>query len=255
MGTNLAKEILLSRSRAQKEFETDFNSMDTTISCGSNFQGEYTNAKIKEVQIRSKMNCVASLYTVEGFFATYYVLEEVSIGDRPRGIFCRHVLFVCTQERVKNVAEKYILTRWKKNIKRKHSYIKSNYDVKELKPQIDMFDKLCKHFYEVVAVSEDGTKALHEILYQFNSNEPTMDTTNNNVKRSYIDTSSPNNDNEIRSPLRIKRKSRPPSKRKRFIVEKVGKRLRNRTNQRNDRESTIESHTKIVRNQNESKST
>ncbi|XP_073219703.1 protein FAR1-RELATED SEQUENCE 5-like [Cicer arietinum] len=72
-------------SRAEKEFEADFNSMDTKISCGSNssiekqFQCEYTHAKFKEVQteFRSNMNCVASLYTVEGSFATYHVLEEV----------------------------------------------------------------------------------------------------------------------------------------------------------------------------------
>nr|XP_012575220.1 protein FAR-RED IMPAIRED RESPONSE 1-like [Cicer arietinum] len=155
------------KSRAEKEFEADFNSMDTTISCGSNssiekqFQGEYTRAKFKEDQteFRSKMNCAASFYSV-----------------------------------------------------------------KELKPQIDRFDKLCKHFYEVVEVvaeSEDATKALHEILYQFNSNVPTMDTTINKVKRSFIDASSPNNDNEIHSPLRVKRKGRPPSKRKISIVEKI----------------------------------
>ncbi|XP_073225710.1 protein FAR1-RELATED SEQUENCE 6-like [Cicer arietinum] len=152
------------------------------------------------------MNYVASLYTVEGSFATYHVLEEVSIGDKPkervlkvvfnrenndvncecslfefRGILCCHVLSVCTQERVKTVSKNYIITRWKKNIKRKHSYIKSSYGVKELKPQMDRFDKLCKHFYEVAEVaakSEDATKALHEILHQFNSNVPTMNTTN-----------------------------------------------------------------------------
>jgi hypothetical protein len=42
------------------------------------------------------------------------------------------------------------------------------------------FEKLCKHFYdiaEVAAKSEDGTKALHETLHQFNSNLPTMDGT------------------------------------------------------------------------------
>ncbi|XP_012575559.1 protein FAR1-RELATED SEQUENCE 5-like [Cicer arietinum] len=44
------------KSRVEKEFEADFNSIGTTISCGSNssiekqFQGEYTHAKFKEVQ-------------------------------------------------------------------------------------------------------------------------------------------------------------------------------------------------------------
>ncbi|XP_073219651.1 protein FAR1-RELATED SEQUENCE 6-like [Cicer arietinum] len=213
------------------------------------------------------MNCDASLYTVEGSFATYHVLEEVSIGDRPkecvlkvvfnrenndvncdcplfefRGNLCRHVLSVFTQERVKNVLEKYILTRWKRKIKMKHSYIKNSYGVKELKPQMDMFEKLSKHFYEVAEVateSKDATKALHEILHQFNSNVSTMDTTINKVKISYVDASSPNTDNEICSPLPFKRKGRPPSKRIISMVEKIVKRSRNQTNQSDDRETTF----------------
>lgn len=224
-------------SRAEKEFEADFNSLDTTIPCVSNssiekqLQGEYTHAKFKEVQTEfiSKMNCAPSLNVVEGCFATYHVLEEVVVGGRHkenvfkvvfnqenqdfscecssfefRGILCCHVLSVCTRERVKNVPEKYVLTRWKKNIKRKHSYIKSSYCARELKPQMDRFDKLCKHFYEIAEVaaeSEDATKALHETLHQFNSNK---DGITDIVNRSFIDDSNPNNGIGIHSPLRVK---------------------------------------------------
>ncbi|KAI5437201.1 hypothetical protein KIW84_023356 [Lathyrus oleraceus] len=75
------------RSWTEKEFEADFNSMDTTIPCGSNssiekqFQSEFTNAKFKEIQVefRSKMNCSASLNSMEGCFATYHVLEEILV--------------------------------------------------------------------------------------------------------------------------------------------------------------------------------
>lgn len=116
------------RSRAEKEFEADFNSMGTTIPCGSNssiekqFQSEFTNAKFKEIQVefRSKMNCSAILNSMEGGFATYHVLEEILVGDMRkervlkvvlnkenhdfkcecslfefRGIVCQYVLSVC----------------------------------------------------------------------------------------------------------------------------------------------------------------
>jgi zinc finger SWIM domain-containing protein 3 len=86
-----------------------------------------------------------------------------------RGIPCRHVLCVCAHERIEKVSEKYVLSRWKKNIKRKHSYIKSCYSAVEMKPQIERFNKLCKHFYNVAGVaaeSEVATKALHETLHQ-----------------------------------------------------------------------------------------
>jgi predicted DNA-binding protein YlxM (UPF0122 family) len=44
-----------------------------------------------------------------------------------------------------------------------------------LNPQMERFDKLYKHFYnvaEVAAESEVVTNALHETLDQFNSNLP-----------------------------------------------------------------------------------
>lgn len=93
---------------------------------------------------------------------------------------------VCAQERVKNIPEKYVLSRWKKSIKRKHADIKINYGVKKLKPQMVSFEKLCKHFDEVV---EYATKAFHELLHQFISDLPNMDPIMDNVKRILYDNS------------------------------------------------------------------
>jgi len=249
--------------------------MNTTISCGSNssiekqFQGEYTHAKFKEVQaeFRSKMNCAYSLNTVESCFATYHVLEDVLVWDRTkdhvfkvvfnrenhdlscecslfefRGILCRHVLCVCAQERVKNVPEKCVLARWNKNIKRKHTYIKSNYCVTQLKPQMDRFDKLCKHFYEVVEVAaefEDTSKDLREILHQFTYDLPIRNATTENDKGSFNGDSNPNNGTEIHSPLRVKRKGRPPSKRKMFAINKAIKKPSKRSKQSDGRGTNV----------------
>ncbi|RYR63936.1 hypothetical protein Ahy_A03g010105 [Arachis hypogaea] len=43
-----------------------------------------------------------------------------------KGILCRHSLSILSFERVDNVAPKYILERWSKNIKRRHTHIKSS---------------------------------------------------------------------------------------------------------------------------------
>ena len=40
-----------------------------------------------------------------------------------RGIICRHALVVLAQERQKSIPTKYILQRWSKNVRRKHTYI------------------------------------------------------------------------------------------------------------------------------------
>ncbi|KAK2455995.1 protein FAR-RED IMPAIRED RESPONSE [Trifolium repens] len=149
------------------------------------------------------MNCVTSLNIVKGCLVTYQVLEDMMVRDKHkeivkkvvfnmenhylscgcllfefRDILCRHVLSVCAHEMIEKVSEKYVLSRWKKNIKRKHSYIKSCYSAVEMKPQIERFNKLCKHFYNVAGVaaeSEVATKTLHETLHQWNFNLPTMD--------------------------------------------------------------------------------
>jgi hypothetical protein len=92
------------------------------------------------------------------------------------------------------------------------------------------FDKLCKHFYdvaEVAAESEDATDDLHETLNLFSSNICTKDSTH--VEENLNDDSNPINTSGIRSPKHVKRKGRPPSKRKISISETVIKRSRKRT--------------------------
>ncbi|XP_050883330.1 protein FAR-RED IMPAIRED RESPONSE 1-like [Lathyrus oleraceus] len=189
---------------------------------------------------------------MEGCFATYHVLEEILVGDirkervlkvvlnkenhdfkcecslfEFRDIVCRHVLSVCSQERIISLPEKYVLTRWKKKIKRKHSYIKTSYGVTELKPQMNKFDKLCNHFYEVdevAAESEETTEDLHETLHMFSSNMSTKDSAL--IEENLNDDFNPINSNRIHSPKHVKRKGRPPSKRKTSVAETITKRSR-----------------------------
>ena len=63
----------------------------------------------------------------------------------------------------------------------------------ELKSQMDKFDSLFKHFYEVVeadAEKEDKTMALHETLHEFKSSLLCLGATSNN--RSSITDLNPN---------------------------------------------------------------
>ncbi|XP_050895589.1 protein FAR1-RELATED SEQUENCE 6-like [Lathyrus oleraceus] len=198
---------------------------------------------------------------MEGCFATYHVLEEILVRDirkervlkvvlnkenhdfkcecslfEFRGIMCRHVLSVCSQERIINLLEKYVLTRWKKNIKRKHSYIKTSYGVTELKSQMDRFEKLCKHFYEVAAESEETTEDLHETLQLFSSNISTKDSAL--IEENLNDDFNPINSNRICSSKHVKHKGRPPSKRKTSVAETIAKRSRKRTKKSDHTELT-----------------
>ncbi|QHO54276.1 Protein FAR-RED ELONGATED HYPOCOTYL [Arachis hypogaea] len=131
------------------------------------FQHLYTHEKFREVQaqFRGKVNCITrSMYSTLGS-TTYEVIEHVSNSTfnkfvvtydaesrdvkfhcllfDSRGILCRHSLSVLSFERVDNVAPKYILERWRKNIKRRHTYIKSNQDEPLLEPRSKRFDDWC----------------------------------------------------------------------------------------------------------------
>lgn len=168
--------------KAEKEYVADVHSSCSTQACVTKspierqFQSAYTNAKFQEVQDEfiGKADCNVCVARVDGSICLYNVIEDVIIGDKPnesvvevtynrlncdvkctcclfefRGILCRHSLAVLSQERVKEVPCKYILDRWRKNIKRKYVYIKTSYGVQHLKPHMQRVESLCNQFSSV----------------------------------------------------------------------------------------------------------
>ena len=139
------------------------------------------------------------------------------------------------------VPTKYILTRWSKNVRRKHTYIRASYGSKDKDPQVQRYDGLCKKFYDI-AESASGTTDTTELLHKHLDDffvihvQPTHPnwTTKKNVGQprvrdvneqpmSPIRTSLNNPVNEVRSPIIVKRKGRPRSTRKKSCSEKGGK--------------------------------
>ena len=80
-----------------------------------------------------------------------------------RDIVCRYLLSVLTLEKVKGLSCKYIC-KWSKRVKQKHLYIKSSYDVAELRPRMERFDKLCKYFYEVAEEVADSNAVTNSFM-------------------------------------------------------------------------------------------
>lgn len=73
-----------------------------------------------------------------------------------RGIVCRHMLAILTQKKIRTVPSKYVLERWWKDIRRRHTYIAMNPDDLRTSPQIAKFNRLNKFFGEIV---EMGSKS------------------------------------------------------------------------------------------------
>ncbi|KAF5477834.1 hypothetical protein F2P56_004446 [Juglans regia] len=164
------------RNKVKVEATSDFNSFNQTIPCISpfgiekQFQMMYTNAKFKEVQeeVLGLILCNCTLVSTKGCVSTFDVLDQISIDDdhvknvhysvyyneeecefkcmcalfEMRGVFCRHAFAVCRMKKINVLPEKYILDRWRKDLKRRYTLVKSSYD--------DLRDNADAQRYEVV---------------------------------------------------------------------------------------------------------
>jgi len=204
---------------AEKEYEADFASMSKVIPCGSQsllerqFQIEYTYAKFQEIQMefRGEMNCVVDKVFVEGHACRYDVVEEAIHNGKPehkiyiisfnranmnincscflfefRGIVYRYSLLIFAHVRVTKAPDKYILSRWRKNVHRKHAYIRASYGSKVKEPHIEQYDGLCKRFYEIAEYaceSEKTTKLLYQHLNAYDCTKTCKESSSRKKKK------------------------------------------------------------------------
>jgi hypothetical protein len=174
------------KDKIEKESMADFVSFNTTIACislfgfESQFQKAFTNAKFKEFQIEiaSMMYCNAFLEGMENLNSTFCVIESKKVYDRFKdtrfrvifnekdfeiqcacclfefkGILCRHILCVLQLTgKTESVPSCYILSRWRKDIKRRHTLIKCGFDHLAGNVELQLVGKACDAFYEVVSV-------------------------------------------------------------------------------------------------------
>ncbi|RYQ88817.1 hypothetical protein Ahy_B09g095790 isoform C [Arachis hypogaea] len=189
----------------------------------------------------------------EGYVVTYKVIEEIENVDKmfdvtykvsfdsstsdvsfqchlfeSKGILCRHTLSVLGLERVKKLPNKYILDRWKKTLKRKHSSIKCSHDPSRLEPVKKRYDEMCKQFYDiakVAAASEELTETVHRILDSIwvMLVEPKASSMDNVDNQNLNEVDENANDLEIHNPQQVSRKGRRRKKRLQSTVEKIVK--------------------------------
>ncbi|RYR10898.1 hypothetical protein Ahy_B05g079375 [Arachis hypogaea] len=160
-----------------------------TKSCiEAQFQDAYTHAKFREVQaqFRGKANCITRLKNSALGYSVYEVGEQVSSSIfnkfvvtydsvaaevkcqcllfESRGILCRHALSVLSFEQVSQVSPRYILERWSKKVKRRHTHIKSSHNEPLMEPRSKRFDQLVfrsQNICEFASESEELTAILH----------------------------------------------------------------------------------------------
>ncbi|XP_042954723.1 protein FAR-RED ELONGATED HYPOCOTYL 3-like [Carya illinoinensis] len=192
------------RKKVKVETTTDFNSTNQTIPYSSafciekQFQAVYTNAKFKEVQreVWGMILCNCILISKEGCISTYDVLDEITADDdhvksmkytvyfneeevdvkctcalfEMRGILCRHVLNVCQMNKIYALPDKYILDRWRKDLKRRYTVVKSSYDDLQQNADSRRYEfvvKRCLKLATRVCTSDDRVHAFMSHLDEF----------------------------------------------------------------------------------------
>ncbi|KAF5481660.1 hypothetical protein F2P56_002297 [Juglans regia] len=170
------------RRKVENEIFANFNSWNMEIPCIScyplekQFQKAYTIAKFKEVQeeLRGFLYLATSLLGCEGGRYTFVVADEVQVGDdllkratftvkvdqdpldvkcssklfEFRGILCRHAIRILTQLGKHIIPSKYILDRWRKDVKQKYTFVKSSYDTSSI-DDARRYDRIQNCFYEL----------------------------------------------------------------------------------------------------------
>ncbi|XP_016165223.1 protein FAR1-RELATED SEQUENCE 5-like [Arachis ipaensis] len=169
-------------TKEQKELEDDAADSrglipySTRSAIERRFQKEYTNEMFRDVQteFEKKAGCIIR------------AVDE-------QGILCCHCLVVLSSYKVNEVPSCYVLPRWSKNIKRKHTYIKSSHDVRRSDESHNIFRGLCAHFYNVAQEfvdCDDEADMLHNVLedaraklvdYRGRMQNNTVPTTHNSI--------------------------------------------------------------------------
>ncbi|XP_042947770.1 protein FAR1-RELATED SEQUENCE 5-like [Carya illinoinensis] len=259
------------RKKIENENGADFHSFHVTIPVVSIsplekiFQNIYTNAKFREVQkeIIGMVGVLPSLHRKDGVIATYHVEDEVAVDDfikevtqtvyfneaecdvkcscalfEMRGILCRHVLAIMRVNKVKRVPEKYILDRWRKDIKRTYTLIRSSYDSVDARPEVSRYSRIMKVCYEVATNAassdknaEDMIHKLHEMNLGYLTNKLPLQTSSN-VAVTPVNTTIEGSSKKVLSPRQVRGKGRPPFLRKKSMIERVRPTTKKATQQR-----------------------
>ncbi|RYQ87962.1 hypothetical protein Ahy_B09g095453 isoform C [Arachis hypogaea] len=253
----LADNKWLSESREQAERESDAADFHTLIPCATKssieaqFQDAYTHAKFREVQaqFRGKANCITRLKNSALGYSVYDVGEQVSSSIfnkfvvtydsvaaevkcecllfESRGILCRHALSVLSFEQASQVSPRYILERWSKKVKRRHTHIKSSHDEPLMEPRSKRFNQLVfrsQNICKFASESEELTTILHRAYDNVMAEMEALKAKRKGTSLSHEDANL-ESVNELQSPPRIRTRGRPKNR----LGSKLEKQIANGT--------------------------
>jgi len=253
------------RKKVENEALADFNSFNSTLPCltfysfEKKFQQVYTIAKFKEVQeeILGRIYCTVSLLTKECAVCTYQVIElvQVSVEDafvkkviyvvylnenedefevkctcgsfESRGILCRHAISVLTAHNITSFPPRYYLDRWRKDVERRYTLIKSSYDSLSGNPDVQRYDNLCKCMHKLAEIAARNVDHYRKVQRHINMLTTELSGLScESIDGDDLEVEIDGDDlevetDQVHTPLKVRSKGRLPYKRKESAVEKA----------------------------------
>ena len=75
-----------------------------------------------------------------------------------QGIICRHATAVLILEGIYSIPNKYILRRWRKNIKRSHTKVRVSYSDRSVIDAGRRYNQICTTFFDIVDIASEFQK-------------------------------------------------------------------------------------------------
>ncbi|KAH9762576.1 protein FAR1-RELATED SEQUENCE [Citrus sinensis] len=178
------------RRKTELEWQADAKCFNKRTPCVSRYEMKrqveevYTISKFKEFQeeLTALMYCdisdsVGLIYQIiesfgqgqRGFFEVVFEEAECQVNCicskfQFRGILCRHALAVLIRNSVELLPERYILSRWRKDVRRCYSKLKVCYGVQNLTIQQERYEKMCNAFSDVADIASDDENIYKTML-------------------------------------------------------------------------------------------
>lgn len=197
--TELYENVLA--KKVENEYNEECSSFNSCLPCitpyemEKQFQSAYTTAKFKEFQqeLIGKIYCNSFSCKESASISEYAVGEDVSTGESHRrvtfnvlfnqdtnevncdcclfeyrGILCRHQIVVLHQRAIYRAPNKYILPRWSKAVRRRHTRVRISYDKRSQTPEVLRFEKTCNAFHELADMARNSEERWEKVVVMVN---------------------------------------------------------------------------------------
>ncbi|OAY74017.1 Protein FAR-RED ELONGATED HYPOCOTYL 3 [Ananas comosus] len=212
------------------------------------------NSIVVEAELKELLHCETSLLASTGSVYSYQVNEYGDGGkDVPftvyfdegtslvscicrlfeyKGILCRHSIAVLVHRKLMIVPNSYILTRWRKDVRRRYTRVKTWHKNLGSTAKIYRYEEVCRNMYDIADIAAESDEKCELALRTLRDLKTKLENTSsskgsNDIEYSPIATTPSNdasngrsNDQRVLSPLPVRSKGRPPSKRKESTTDK-----------------------------------